>query len=117
VRVELDAEIWVIELEATLEDGVPDWIEIGAETQASLSAGRLPETHVKVSVSLAHPFSRKFVGASNENAEMILTVASTIGLALALGKRSGARSQSIVTRINELARETFSVVVGTESIE
>lgn len=116
-KVELDNELWIIELEATLEDGVPDWIEVGAEIPISVPKGRLRETHVKVTVSLAHPFSRKFVGASNENAEMIMAFASTIGLALALGKRAGARSQSIITRINELARETFSMVVGTESTE
>lgn len=117
VKVELDSELWVIELEATLEDGVPDWIEVGAEMRVATSVGQLPEAHVKVTVSLAHPFSRKFVGANNENAEMIMTFASTIGLALALGKRAGAKSQSIITRINELARETFSEVVGTESKE
>lgn len=117
VQVKLDSELWVIELEATLDDGVPDWIEVGAELPMRTSAGEVPETHVKVTVSLAHPFSRKFVGASNENAEMIMAFASTIGLALALGKRAGARSQSIITRINELARETFSVVLGTESKE
>lgn len=117
VQVQLDTETWVVELEATLEDGAPDWIEVGAEMRNPNAAGQLPETHVKVTVSLAHPFSRKFVGASNENAEMIMTFASTIGLALALGKRAGAKSQSIITRINELARETFSVVVGTESKE
>lgn len=114
VRVALDDEVWVVELEATLEDGVPDWISVGATVPADVSHGGAPDTRVKVTVSLAHPFSRKFLGASNENAEMIVTFASTIGLALALGKRSGAKSQSVVRRINELARETFSIVVGTE---
>lgn len=110
--VTLDSEIWVVDLEATLEDGVPDWIAVGAETVVAAPGGELPEVHVKVTVSLAHPFSRKFLGPSNENAELIMTMASTIGLALALGKRSGARSQSIINRINQLARETFAVTRG-----
>lgn len=114
VRVELEEEIWVVELEATFEDGVPDWIAVGADTPRIGAQGNLPETRVKVTVSLAHPFSRKFLGASNENSELIMAFASTVGLALALGKRSGAKSQSIIRRINELARETFAVVVGTE---
>lgn len=114
VRVALDNEIWVVELEATLEDGIPDWIAVGASVPTIVPGGNAPEVHVKVTVSLAHPFSRRFIGASNENAEMIVTFASTIGLALALGKRSGAKSQSIIHRINELARETFSIVVGME---
>lgn len=115
VRVPLDGELWVVELEATLENGVPDWIAVGAEVLRPGYHGGLPETHVKVTVSLAHPFSRKFLGPSNENAELIMTLASTLGLALALGKRSGAKSQNIINKINQLARETFSVVVGTES--
>lgn len=114
-RVTLDGEVWVVELEATLEDGIPDWIAVGAEMSVQPAGRQLPETHVKVTVSLAHPFSRKFLGASNENAEMIMAFASTVGLALALGKRNGARSQSIVSRINQLARETFAVVIGTEA--
>lgn len=110
VRVTLDGEDWVVEIEATLEEGILDWIAVGTCIPTTVTT----ETRVKVTVSLAHPFSRKFLGASNENTEMIVTFASTIGLALALGKRSGAKSQSIVRRINELARETFSIVVGKE---
>lgn len=115
VRVDLQGEVWVVELEATLEDGVPDWLAVGAEVLRAASDGRLPENHVKVTVSLAHPFSRKFLGPSNENAELIMTFASTVGLALALGKRSGAKSQNIINKINQLARETFAVVIGTEA--
>lgn len=117
VRVELEGEVWVVELEATLEDGVPDWLAVGAEVLTRSSDGATPENHVKVTVSLAHPFSRKFLGPSNENSELIMTFASTVGLALALGKRSGAKSQSIINKINQLARETFAVVIGTEKRE
>jgi acid phosphatase family membrane protein YuiD len=112
--VVLGGEVWEVEIEATLEDGIPDWIAVGASVPTAGSVGGMPETHVKITVSLAHPFSRRFIGASNENAEIIVTFASTIGLALALGKRSGAKSQSIIRQINELARETFSIVFGTE---
>ncbi|MHA7280528.1 ATP-binding protein [Arthrobacter sp. MDT2-2] len=110
VRVELEDEVWVVDVEATLEDGVADWIAVGASIPAPTSRGSGNEMLVTVTVSLAHPFSRKFLGASNENAETIITFASTIGLALALGTRNGAKSQSIIRRINELARETFSIV-------
>ncbi len=113
-RVKLDGEVWVVELEATLEDGIPDWLAIGADVRAASPRDGVPETWVKVTVSLAHPFSRKFLGPSNENTETIMAFATTVGLALALGKRSGAKSQSIVRRINQLARETFSIVAGTE---
>ncbi|MDI2098321.1 ATP-binding protein [Ruicaihuangia caeni] len=113
-QVVLEGEVWTVDLEATLEDGIPDWIAVGAEVPGAHSASRLPETRVKVTVSLAHPFSRKFLGAANENSEMIMAFAATIGLALALGKRSGAKSHSVIRRINELARETFSSIDGTE---
>lgn len=114
VRVALGSEIWVVEIEATLEDGIPDWIAVGASISTPVSAGRLPETTVKIAVSLAHPFSRRFIGPSNENAEIIVALASTVGLALALGKRNGAKSQSIIRHINELTLETFSAEFGTE---
>jgi hypothetical protein len=114
VRVELEDEAWIVELEATLEDGEPDWIAVGASVPSATWRVGTPETSVKVKVSLAHPFSRKFVGATNENAEMIIAFAAMLGLALALGKRGGAKSQSIIRRINELARETFSDITETE---
>ncbi|AQY00236.1 hypothetical protein B2G67_01090 [Microbacterium foliorum] len=103
-QVDVDGETWFIDLEATLEDGIVDWIAVGAEFDTNGA------TVIEVSLSLAHPLSRKFVGPSNENAESILTFASLIGLALALGKRSGAKSQSIVNRVNQLARSTFSTI-------
>lgn len=113
-RVALEDEVWVVELEATLEDGIPDWIAVGAEVTDKAAHGDLPETRVKVTVSLAHPFSRRFLGPSNENAEAIVSFAALVGLALALGKRSGAKSQSIVRRINELSRETFAGAFSPE---
>jgi len=107
VRVQLDMRTWIVEIEATLDESVTDWVQVGAVAVESTVEG--DAFRVDVSVSLAHPFSRKFLGASNENAELIIAIASALGLALALGKLNGAKSYSILSHLNKLTRETFAI--------
>lgn len=116
VSVQLDMRLWVVEIEATLDESVTDWIQVGAVVEQS-SADDGDAYRVDVSVSLAHPFSRKFLGASNENAELIIAIASALGLALALGKLNGAKSYSILNHLNKLARETFAIQSAAEEVK
>lgn len=112
-RLKVDGRAWLVEIEATLDQAVSDWIRVGAVNEDM--HGTEPSLfRVDVSVSLAHPFSRKFLGPSNENAELILAVASALALALAIGKLSGAKSYAILNNLNSLARETFALLPTSE---
>ena len=113
-RIRLDNQLWLVDIEATLDASVQDWITVGATVDGSLDDEGQACSRVDVSVSLGHPFSRKFLGANNENSELIIAFASALGLSLALGKLSGAKSYSILQHINSLARETFSIIAAAE---
>lgn len=113
-RLNVDARIWIIDIEATLDASVQDWLSVGATVDDSLDDNGRPCSRVDVSVSLAHPFSQKFLGANNENSELIIAFASALALSLALGKLSGSKSFRILQHMNTLARETFSIVASSE---
>ncbi|VXB08331.1 ATP-binding protein [Plantibacter sp. T3] len=106
VDVVVAGQPWRVDLRATLDEAMGDWIQVGAMTQSTMQDG--PRTVVQISISLAHPFSQKFIGSNNENTEAILSMATAFGLALALGKQNGAKSYSILQHMNTLARKTFT---------
>lgn len=103
VRVETDEGPWVVDLTATLEDSVPDWLAVGSQMVGESSTG-LPETHLAVVVSFAHPFARKYLGPGGENGDVLIAMASSLAVALALGKRAGARSQFVLNYLNRALR-------------
>jgi len=99
---------WVIDIEATLDSVGDDWLRVGAAEDVPTAGPAMPKSRIEVEVSLGHPFSRKFLGATNENSELIIAVASAFALALALGKLSGSKSYRILAHLNALVRDTFS---------
>lgn len=113
IQLKLHAVTWIVDIEATLEAPASDWLQVGATIDEADPDGRT-YTRVAVIVSLAHPFSRKFLGASNENSELLIAVASAFSLALSLGKLNGAKSYSILQHLNVLLRETFSTIAMDE---
>lgn len=107
IEIKLEQVTWIIEIEATLEVATSDWLRVGAVVD-DIGEDNGPLSRVDVVISLAHPFSRKFLGAANENSELIIAFGSAFALALALGKLNGAKSYSILHHLNSLVRETFA---------
>jgi hypothetical protein len=113
VEVKIDAALWLIDIEATIDSPQDDWLEVGANTEEQDDSGN-PRTRVATKVNLSHPFSIKYLGPSNENSELLITVASALSLSLALGKLVGAKSYKILRDMNVLLRETFAVITDQE---
>ena len=113
VEFRIDSGLWIVDIETTLESSASDWLQVSAIIDA-VDPEKGAYSKVDLVVSLAHPFSQKFLGPSNENSELLVAVGSAFGLALALGKLNGAKSYSILHHLNTLLRETFATVTGQE---
>lgn len=105
-RFNADGKNWLVNVRATLDASEIDWLSVGSTTSGTDDDGR-PCSLVSVSVAFGHPFSRKYLGANNENSELLVALAASVGLSLALGKLSGAKSYAILQRLNEITRKSF----------
>jgi hypothetical protein len=107
VKITADDGLWLINLKATLDDASPDWLQVGSQYEATdLETGRTAHS-LDVEINFAHPFTRQYIGAGGENSELFIAIASGIGMALALGKKSGARSQFVLNYLNLILSSTF----------
>ena len=107
VKIKADDGLWLIRLSATLDDASPDWLQVGSQYESEdPDTGESAHT-LDVTVNFAHPFTRQHIGVSSENSELFLTLASGLGMALALGKKSGARSQFVLSYLNLILRTSF----------
>ena len=113
VEFDLESGLWIVEIETNLSAAPSDWLKVSAIIDGR-DENQRPYSRVEIVVSLGHPFSRKFLGSSNENSELLVSMASAFGLSLALGKLNGAKSYSILQHLNVLLRETFATVTGEE---
>lgn len=113
VEVKIEAALWLIDIEATIDAPQDDWLEVGASIEEKDESGKL-RTRVFTKVNLSHPFSTKFLGPSNENSELLITIASALSLSLALGKLVGAKSYKILRDLNVLLRDTFAAITDQE---
>jgi len=113
IEFDLDSGRWIVDLRTTLDVASIDWLEVGTVIDNTDDAGRR-YSRVEVSVSLGHPFSRKFLGAGNENSELLVAIGTAFGLSLALGKLNGAKSYSIVHHLNVLLRDAFATITDRE---
>ena len=99
-----DGRLWLVDIRASLADSEIDWLTLGASEQSQDDTG-VPCSRVSVSVALAHPFSLKYLGANGENSELLVALAGSVGLSLALGRLAGAKSYAVLQRLNEISRK------------
>ncbi len=71
---------WKITLRTSVDPAIDQWVSVA---QSSSATGDECRT-LTLDVSLAHPFSTRFLGANSENIELLLRFASAVCIALAL---------------------------------
>ncbi|HEY4269548.1 MAG TPA: hypothetical protein VGM94_15310, partial [Galbitalea sp.] len=108
-RFNADDGLWVVEMKATLDDSSPDWLRVGSQYDAVDELSGAVAHKLDVVVNFAHPFSRQYIGPDGENSSLFLALASCIGMALALGKKSGARSQFVLSYLNLVLNSSFHI--------
>lgn len=94
---------WVVKVSGLSDPARTDFIQVGAETSSIDKDGK-SVMEVGVQVNLGHQFAAQYIGPNLENSEVILAFCSTLAVALALGKRVGAKSNHIVEYLNDLLR-------------
>lgn len=107
VEILVDGKPWHIALRMTLDPDVSEWLRFSNETVPQLFDD-LEEHRLTVDMSLSHPFIEQFVGADNENMELMLRFATAIAIALTKMKNSGADPRLPLHYINRLLRDSLS---------
>jgi len=94
---------WVITLRTSVDPATEDWISV-AKTEQPMDNGEKIR-RLTVDLSLAHPFSTEFLGASNENVELLLRISTAVCIALVLSEDvSGEPPESFLFHFNYLMR-------------
>lgn len=105
IDLELKARPWRILIEITNDPAIGDWVSLSDSHPSSDNDRRV----LAVRLSMAHPFSERFIGASGENVESLLRMAAAIGLAEITARESGVKQAGTFRRtINELLRDALS---------
>lgn len=94
---------WIVNVVGHTDVSKTDFFEVGVNNKITDESG-IQVNIVEVQVNLAHPFSSQYLGANLENAEVILAFASALAVSLAIGKSVGAKSNFIVSYLNELVK-------------
>lgn len=107
---------WVITLRTSIDPAAEAWVVIAKdETPASTDA---PKTRrLVLDLALAHPFSAEFIGARNENLELLLRMATAICVSLILSEdMSGEPPEGFLYHFNQLLRGAIMRANINESI-
>ena len=100
-ELELHSNNWKVIVEVTNNPGVGDWIIVSDTNGDTRKLG--------VSLSLAHPFMERFVGADPDRIKPFVRLAAAIGLAEITAREAGAKLVGDVRRnINQLLRDVLS---------
>lgn len=94
---------WVITLRTSVDPARDEWVSLAKIEQEEADTNRV--RRLSLDLSLAHPFSTKFIGANNENVELFLRIASAICISLVLSEDlTGEPPESALYHFNHLLR-------------
>lgn len=98
---------WMITIRTSIDPAREDWVSLAKQDS---EAG--DPQHVRrlcIDISLAHPFSAKFLGSRNENVELFLRIATALSISLVLSEDfTGEAPESVLYHINNLLRGAMS---------
>lgn len=94
---------WVITLRTSVDPARNEWVSLAKMEQKESDSDRV--RRLCLDLSLAHPFSTRFIGANNENVELFLRLASAVCISLVLSEDlTGEAPQSVLYHFNYLLR-------------
>lgn len=94
---------WVITLRTSVDPSTEDWVSL-ARTELPTDNGEQIRRLI-LDLSLAHPFSVKFLGANNENVELLLRISTAVCISLILSQDvSGDPPENFLGHFNYLMR-------------
>lgn len=107
--VEVDDSLyrWILTLRTSVNPAEERWINLAQAEPLSSDAPKV--RRLGVEVSLAHPFSLLFLGAHNENVELLLRFGTALAISLVLAEDSTGESPgTVLHHLNQLLRGPLS---------
>jgi hypothetical protein len=107
--VEIDDSLyrWIITLRTSVNPAEERWVSLAQEDPLSSDTAKV--RRLGVEVSLAHPFSLLFLGAHNENVELLLRFGTALAISLVLTEDSTGESPgTVLHHLNQLLRGPLS---------
>jgi hypothetical protein len=109
--VEIDDSLyrWIITLRTSVDPAEEHWMSLAQDEPLSTDSPKF--RRLGIQVSLAHPFSLLFLGAHNENLELLLRFGTALGISLVLTEDSTGESPgTVLHHLNQLLRSALSEV-------
>lgn len=104
-ELEIHSVRWKVTVEITNDPAVGDWVRVFDADEDRVGEVR----KLGVSLSLAHPFTERFVGADPDRIKPFVRIAAAIGLAEITAREAGAKATGQIRRnINQLLRDVLS---------
>ena len=95
--------LWIITLRTSIDPAREEWVSVSKMDK--MSTDTQLTRRLVIDISLAHPFSSKFLGVNNENIELLLRMASAICISLVLSEDvSGDPPQNFLYHFNHMLR-------------
>lgn len=110
LQLRLNGQLWEVVIETVTDATVADWLSY-AKRDAGQTESRA--RYVDIRLNLSHPFVDRFVGANQENVELLLRFAVAMSLSLISAQDVGmGKGNAVVLRnFNELLRDALSRAV------
>jgi len=103
VYIDDGAYRWEITLRTSIDPAREDWVSVAKQEQDGKDTDR--DRRLSIDLSLAHPFSAKFLGANNENVELFLRICTAVSIALVLSEDiTGESPETVLYQFNYLMR-------------
>ncbi len=94
---------WIITIRTSVDPAKDDWLSLSKQEALVDDANRA--RRLCVDLSLAHPFSSKFLGANYENVELFLRIATAVSISLVLSEDvTGNPPEAVLYHFNYLMR-------------
>jgi hypothetical protein len=93
---------WVVTIRTSVDPAREQWLSISNHEHVD---GGDNVRNVEIDLSLAHPFSSEYLGANNENVELLLKMATAVCVSLLLSQdMTGESPDSVLHHLNYLLR-------------
>lgn len=107
VEIDDGAWTWIITLRTSVDSAVEEWLSLSKQEAVDGDDSRI--RRLCIDLSLAHPFSSKFLGASFENVELFLRFAAAVSISLVLAEdATGESPEAALYHFNYLMRGALS---------
>ncbi len=94
---------WIINLRTSVDPAKDEWVSLAKKEHEAGDTKKI--RRLSLDLSLAHPFTMQFIGANNENVELLLRIASAVCISLVLTEDlTGDPPQDFLYNFNYLLR-------------